>query len=65
LDWPTSSDRTGCSATSGELVSAGALTADEALAMDDQVKDQIQQGIRFALDSPYPPVASALESVYA
>ncbi len=48
-----------------ELLSAGALTAGEALAMDDQVKDQIQQGIRFALDSPYPPVASALESVYA
>ncbi|MDE0375574.1 MAG: thiamine pyrophosphate-dependent dehydrogenase E1 component subunit alpha [bacterium] len=48
-----------------ELLSAGVLTSDEALAMDEQVKDQIERGVRFALDSPYPPVASALESVYA
>ena len=48
-----------------ELLSAGVLTADEALAMDEQVREQIRRGIRFALDSPYPPVASALESVYA
>lgn len=48
-----------------ELLSAGVLTSDEALAMDDQVKSQIERGVRFALDSPYPPVASALESVYA
>ena len=48
-----------------ELLSAGVLTSSEALAMDEQVKDQIERGVRFALDSPYPPVASALESVYA
>jgi len=48
-----------------ELLSAGVLTSSKALAMDEQVKDQIERGVRFALDSPYPPVASALESVYA
>ena len=48
-----------------ELLSAGVLAADEVLAMDEQVKNQIDAGIRFALDSPYPPAASALESVYA
>ena len=48
-----------------ELLSAGVLTSDEASAMDEEVKEQIERGIRFALDSPYPPEASALESVYA
>ena len=48
-----------------ELLSAGVLTADETLAMDEQVRDQMDTGIRFALDSPYPPVADAFESVYA
>lgn len=48
-----------------ELLSDGVLTADEVLAMDEQVKSRIDDAIRFALDSPYPPVAAALESVYA
>ncbi len=48
-----------------ELLSDGVLTADEVLAMDEQVKRRIEDAIRFALDSPYPPVAAALESVYA
>lgn len=48
-----------------ELLSDGVLTADEVLAMDEQVKSRIEDAIRFALDSPYPPVAAALESVYA
>ena len=48
-----------------ELLSAGVLTAGEVLAMDEAVRDQMDGAIRFALDSPYPPETSALESVYA
>ncbi len=48
-----------------ELLSGGVLTTDEVLAMDEQVRSRIEDAIRFALDSPYPPVADALESVYA
>lgn len=47
------------------LVSAGILTGAEVLAMDDQVRGQMERAVRFALDSPYPPAAGALESVYA
>lgn len=48
-----------------ELLSAGMLTGEEVLAIDDQVTDEIGKAVRFALDSPYPPPAAALESVYA
>ncbi len=48
-----------------ELLTAGALTAEKALAIDEQVKGRIRRAVRFALDSPYPPVSDALESVYA
>ena len=48
-----------------ELLSAGCITQEEALAMDEQVTDRMRASVQFALDSPYPPPASALESVYA
>ena len=48
-----------------EMLFAGCITQDEAPAMDEQVTDQMRASVQFALDSPYPPVGSALESVYA
>lgn len=48
-----------------ELLTAGALTRDEVLAIDEEVTKGMRRAVRFALDSPYPPLAGALESVYA
>ena len=48
-----------------ELLEAGAITRDAALAIDTAARDEMAGAIRFALDSPYPEPEEALEDVYA
>jgi len=47
------------------LVTEGALTADEADAIADSVRDEMQEAVTFGLESPFPPAEAAVEHVYA
>ena len=48
-----------------ELLEANVMTPDEVLSLDAEVTDQIAAAVQFALDSPYPDVATAYDDVYA
>ena len=47
------------------LVTAGALTAEEADAIAAEVRDEMQAAVEFGLASPYPDAADAVKYVYA
>jgi TPP-dependent pyruvate/acetoin dehydrogenase alpha subunit len=47
------------------LVTEGILTAEEADRIADDVRDEMQAAVEFALDSPYPEAEAALNYVYA
>jgi pyruvate dehydrogenase E1 component alpha subunit len=49
----------------GRLVADGSMSADEADAIAESVRDEMQAAVTFGLDSPFPAVESALEYVYA
>jgi len=49
----------------GRLVADGTLAADEADRIAESVRQEMQEAVSFALDSPFPEVESALEYVYA
>lgn len=48
-----------------ELLDAGHLAPEDALAIDASARDEMASAVRFALDSPYPRPEEALEHVYA
>lgn len=48
-----------------DLLAAGHVDEDSALEIDATVRDQMEQAVRFALDSPYPPPEAALDHVFA
>ncbi len=48
-----------------KLAAGKALERSKATAIDEQVKAQIAQAVRFALESPYPPVREAYDNVWA
>jgi pyruvate dehydrogenase E1 component alpha subunit len=48
-----------------QLIESGVATPERVLALDDQVKDEIEGAIQFALDSPEPEPAEAFEGVFA
>lgn len=48
-----------------DLLAAGRLTRDDALAIDREARDEMARAVRFALDSPYPAPEEALEDVFA
>jgi pyruvate/2-oxoglutarate/acetoin dehydrogenase E1 component/TPP-dependent pyruvate/acetoin dehydrogenase alpha subunit len=47
------------------LLDAGFLTEAEAAAMETEVAQRLEKAIRFAFESPDPPVAAAFDHVYA
>jgi pyruvate dehydrogenase E1 component alpha subunit len=49
----------------GRLVADGTLAADEADRIAESVRQEMQEAVSFALDSPFPEVETALEYVYA
>jgi TPP-dependent pyruvate/acetoin dehydrogenase alpha subunit len=49
----------------GRLVADGTLSAEEADAIGERVRAEMQAAVSFGLDSPFPAVESALEYVYA
>jgi pyruvate dehydrogenase E1 component alpha subunit len=49
----------------GRLVADGMLTAADADAIAERVRDEMQAAVTFGLDSPFPDVESALEFTYA
>ena len=49
----------------GRLVADGHLSADEAEAIADRVRDEMQAAVDFGLNSPFPENETALEFVYA
>jgi pyruvate dehydrogenase E1 component alpha subunit len=48
-----------------ELLDAGHLTAEDALAIDRGAREEMASAIEFALESPYPRPEEALEHVFA
>lgn len=48
-----------------QLISAGVVTPEGVLAVDGQVKGDMEAAVRFALDSPEPELAAAFEGVFA
>jgi pyruvate dehydrogenase E1 component alpha subunit len=48
-----------------ELLEAGRITTDRALAIDTDAREEMATAVRFALDSPYPRPEEALEDVFA
>jgi TPP-dependent pyruvate/acetoin dehydrogenase alpha subunit len=62
-DWHRSRD--GLLRFTRELLQAGHITSDEALALDGDVQVTIEQACRFAQDSPYPAPEAALEDIFA
>jgi pyruvate dehydrogenase E1 component alpha subunit len=49
----------------GRLVSDGVLSGDEADAIVQEVRDEMQAAVDFGLESPFPEVETALEHTYA
>jgi TPP-dependent pyruvate/acetoin dehydrogenase alpha subunit len=49
----------------GVLVKSGTLTAAQADALAARIANEMQEAVRFALDSPFPTLESALEYNYA
>jgi pyruvate dehydrogenase E1 component alpha subunit len=49
----------------GRLVHDGVLSAEEADALAQQVRDEMQAAVDFGLNSPFPDVSEALNYVYA
>jgi TPP-dependent pyruvate/acetoin dehydrogenase alpha subunit len=47
------------------LVTDGALTAEQADAIAEQVREEMQAAVQFGLDSPFPEPEAALNHVYA
>jgi TPP-dependent pyruvate/acetoin dehydrogenase alpha subunit len=47
------------------LVTDGTLSAEEADRVAGEVRDEMEAAVRFALDSPFPEAARALDHVYA
>jgi len=48
-----------------ELLAAGRISAEEALAIDAAARTEMADAVAFALDSPYPAGEEALEDVFA
>jgi pyruvate dehydrogenase E1 component alpha subunit len=48
-----------------ELLVSGDIDQDELKALDQQVRERIEEARRFALDSPRPTPESALDHVFA
>lgn len=48
-----------------DLIASGRTDASKVLARDDAVRATIDDAVRFALDSPYPPPESAFDDVFA
>ncbi len=48
-----------------ELLEADRLTPERASRIDEEVQAQMDQAVRFALESPYPNPEAALEDVFA
>jgi pyruvate dehydrogenase E1 component alpha subunit len=49
----------------GRLVGDGTFTADEADAIAERARDEMEAAVQFGLASPFPEVETALEFVYA
>jgi pyruvate dehydrogenase E1 component alpha subunit len=49
----------------GRLVGEGHLTGDEAEAIAERVRAEMEEAVQFGLASPFPEVSAALEYVYA
>jgi TPP-dependent pyruvate/acetoin dehydrogenase alpha subunit len=47
------------------LVTDGTLSAEDADRIAEQVRTEMEQAVRFALDSPFPPADAATDYVYA
>lgn len=48
-----------------QIVEGNIMSADEVEALEDDVQKQVDDAAEFALDSPYPPVDSLFDDVYA
>ena len=57
--------RDGLLGVTREMLRAGLVTPDRVFALDAQVRADVERAIDFALNSPYPPLESALEDVFA
>jgi pyruvate dehydrogenase E1 component alpha subunit len=49
----------------GRLVGEGSLTPEEADAIAERARAEMEAAVQFALASPFPEVETALEYVYA
>jgi len=49
----------------GRLVADGVLTGEEAAAIAEEVREELQAAVDFGLQSPFPEVETALEYTYA
>jgi TPP-dependent pyruvate/acetoin dehydrogenase alpha subunit len=49
----------------GRLVGDGTLSAEEADAIAERVRNEMESAVSFGLESPFPDVHTALEYVYA
>jgi pyruvate dehydrogenase E1 component alpha subunit len=49
----------------GRLVADGVLSGEEADAIGQEVRDEMQAAVDFGLESPFPEVETALEYTYA
>jgi pyruvate dehydrogenase E1 component alpha subunit len=49
----------------GRLVADGVLSGEEADAIVQEVRDEMQAAVDFGLESPFPEVETALEYTYA
>jgi TPP-dependent pyruvate/acetoin dehydrogenase alpha subunit len=47
------------------LVTDGTLTAEQADAIAEEVREEMQAAVQFGLDSPFPDPEAALNHVYA
>lgn len=48
-----------------ELLAAGSCRKEQLAELDGQVRSEMHEAVRFAIDAPYPDPASALEHVFA
>ncbi len=48
-----------------KLIQMGTMTAEEAASIDRETMEEMEAAVKFAMDSPEPPVESRLEDVYA
>ena len=62
-DWHRSND--GLLGFGRAMLVQGAITEAEVIAIDDAIRAEIDNAVRFALDSPYPAPSEALADVFA